>query len=92
MIPHPKLLSLIPIRDIHTRKVIYSKRRNFSRDVIHDLRKAYRLLFAEEGTMAERLDDVAEEFSGVDPVMDIVEFIRSDSTRAICQPNLDRAA
>ena len=72
--------------------IVGLKRRNFSRDVIHDLRKAYRLLFAEEGTMAERLDDVAEEFSGVDPVMDIVEFIRSDSTRAICQPNLDRAA
>ena len=72
--------------------IVGLKRRSFSRDVIHDLRKAYRLLFAEEGTMAERLDDVAEEFSGVDPVMDIVEFIRSDSTRAICQPNLDRAA
>jgi UDP-N-acetylglucosamine acyltransferase len=72
--------------------IVGLKRRSFSRDVIHDLRKAYRLLFAEEGTMAERLDDVAEEFSGVDPVMDIVEFIRSDSSRAICQPNLDRAA
>ena len=72
--------------------IVGLKRRSFSRDVIHDLRKAYRLLFAEEGTMAERLDDVAEEFSGVDPVMDIVEFIRSDSTRAICQPNLDRTA
>ncbi len=72
--------------------IVGLKRRGFSRDVIHELRKAYRLLFAEEGTMAERLDDVAEEFDGVPPVMDIVEFIRSDSSRAICQPNLDRAA
>jgi UDP-N-acetylglucosamine acyltransferase len=72
--------------------VVGLKRRGFSREVIHDLRKAYRLLFAEEGTMAERLDDVAEEFGRVEPVMDIVNFIRSDSTRAICQPKLDRAA
>ena len=72
--------------------VVGLKRRGFSRDVIHDLRKAYRLLFAEEGTMAERLDDVADEFGGNEPVMDIVNFIRSDSSRAICQPKLDRAA
>ncbi|HEX9646548.1 MAG TPA: acyl-ACP--UDP-N-acetylglucosamine O-acyltransferase [Alphaproteobacteria bacterium] len=72
--------------------IIGLKRRGFSRDVIHDLRKAYRLLFAEEGTMAERLEDVAEEFGRVEPVMEIVAFIRSDSSRAICQPKLDRAA
>ena len=72
--------------------IIGLKRRNFSREVIHDLRKAYRLLFAEEGTMAERLNDVAEEFKSVEPVMDIVDFIRADSSRAICQPNIDRAA
>jgi UDP-N-acetylglucosamine acyltransferase len=72
--------------------VIGLKRRGFSRDTIHDLRKAYRLLFAEEGTMAERIDDVAEEFSAVEPVMEIVAFIRSDSSRAMCQPNFDRAA
>lgn len=69
--------------------VIGLKRRGFTREVIHDLRKAYRLLFAEEGTMAERLADVAEEFSANEPVMDIVSFIRSDSSRAICQPHAD---
>ena len=68
------------------------KRRNFGRDQIHDLRHAYRLLFAQEGTMQERLDDVAESFSGNDLVMEIVEFMRGDSSRAICQPKLDRAA
>ena len=72
--------------------VVGLKRRGFSRDVIHDLRKAYRLLFAEEGTMAERLSDVAEEFDDNEPIMDIVNFIRSDSSRSICQPKLDRAA
>ena len=68
------------------------KRRNFSRDVIHDLRKAYRLFFAPEGTLNERLDDVAELFSTNEPVMEIVNFIRTDSSRSICQPKLDDAA
>ena len=72
--------------------IIGLKRRGFAREVIHDLRKAYRLLFAEEGTLAERLADVAEAFAAVEPVMEIVDFIRSDSSRAICQPKLDRAA
>ena len=72
--------------------IVGLKRRGFSREVIHDLRKAYRLLFAEEGTMAERLVDVAEEFKDVVPVMEIVDFIHSDSSRAICQPKLNHAA
>ncbi|MBI4182609.1 MAG: acyl-ACP--UDP-N-acetylglucosamine O-acyltransferase [Proteobacteria bacterium] len=66
--------------------IIGLKRRGFSREVVHALRAAYRLLFAEEGTMAERLDDVAALFADNEPVMEIVAFIRSASSRAICQP------
>jgi len=68
------------------------KRRGFSRDVIHALRQAYRLIFAAEGTLAERIDDVADMFGDNEPIMDIVGFIRSDSSRRICQPQLDDAA
>lgn len=68
------------------------KRRGFSRDDIHDLRKAYRLLFAEEGTMAERLEDVSATFRDQPTVMDIVNFIQIDSERAVCQPKVERAA
>lgn len=68
------------------------KRRNFSRDVIHDIRKAYRLMFAPEGTMTERLEDVAELFPSNEPIMEIVNFIRTDSSRSICQPKQDDAA
>jgi len=69
------------------------KRRGFSRDVIHALRNAYRLLFAPEGTMSERLVDVAELFKDNEPVMEIVDFVRGGSSRAICQPtSLDDAA
>ena len=66
--------------------VVGMKRRGFSREDVHRLRNAYRLLFAQEGTMAERIGDVAELFSDHAPVMDIVNFIREDSSRAICQP------
>jgi UDP-N-acetylglucosamine acyltransferase len=72
--------------------VIGLKRRGFSREEIHALRKAYRLLFAQEGTMSERLNDVSTMFKDSAPVMDIVEFITSDSSRSICQPKTGNAA
>ena len=72
--------------------IVGLKRRNFSRDDIHDLRRAYRLIFAQEGTMAERLEDVSELFRENEPVMEIVNFIGAQSQRAICQPHLEDAA
>ena len=72
--------------------IIVLKRRGFSRAIINNLRRAYRLIFAQEGTLTERLDDVAELFSDNEPVMEIVGFIRAESSRAICQPRLDDAA
>ncbi len=66
--------------------IIGMKRRGYSREDINSVRKAYRLLFASEGTFLERLQEVAEEFAGCGPVMEIVDFIREDSSRKICQP------
>jgi len=68
------------------------KRRGYSREDIHDLRNAYRLMFAPEGTMAERLEEVAAQFKNCAPAMEIVDFIRADSSRAVCQPQLENAA
>jgi UDP-N-acetylglucosamine acyltransferase len=62
------------------------ERRGFSKDDIKALRAAYRMLFANEGTMAERLDEVAEQYKNEDHVKSIVEFIRTRSARALCQP------
>lgn len=67
------------------------KRRGYDRDAIHGLRNAYRLLFAPEGTMAERLEEVGEQFKGQELVMEIVDFIRADSSRSICQPKPENA-
>jgi len=63
------------------------KRRGFSRETILHLRTAYRMMFAEEGTFQERLDDVLENFAEVEQVAEIVRFIREDSTRPICLPS-----
>ena len=62
------------------------KRRNFDRDTISKLRSAYRLLFAEEGTFQERIDDTAAAFGQAAPVMEIIDFIRADSGRPLCLP------
>ncbi len=62
------------------------KRRNFPRQVIHELRKAYKQLFSSHSTLNERLTDVAGQFADNEPVREIVEFIQTDSSRAICQP------
>ncbi len=62
------------------------KRRGFEREEIHALRRAYRLLFAQEGTLKERVEDVAGEFSSHAQVMEILNFIREGGDRAICTP------
>lgn len=68
------------------------KRRGFSREKIHTLRTAYRLLFAEEGTLKERLEDAAEMYRDNEAVMEIVNFIRADASRSICLPTTGRQA
>ena len=44
------------------------KRRDFSRETISELRSAYRLLFAEEGTFQERVDDAVITFGKSRPL------------------------
>jgi len=62
------------------------QRRDFSRDDINNLRTAYRLLFAQEGTMQERIDDVIALYSEDEGVIEVVKFVRTESSRAILQP------
>jgi UDP-N-acetylglucosamine acyltransferase len=62
------------------------KRRGFSRDVIHDLRTAYRLLFAEEGAFTERVEDTARLFEPRQEVQDVIAFIRASGSRPLCFP------
>ena len=62
------------------------KRRGFSRESIHDLRRAYRLLFAAEGTLKERVEDVAGEFATHPQVHEILDFIREAADRSVLTP------
>ena len=65
--------------------IVGLQRRGFSREQVQALRTAYQMLFGEAGTLAERVDEVARQFSD-EPVRDIVEFIRADSQRGLCRP------
>lgn len=51
------------------------RRRKFDREAIHRLRAAYRMIFASEGTLRERVDDAAELFKADPLVQDVVRFI-----------------
>lgn len=66
--------------------IIGLRRRGFGREQIHDIRRAYRLLFADEGTLVERVEDVAGEFATHPEVHEILDFIREGNDRAICTP------
>lgn len=66
--------------------IIGLKRRNFAKQDIHKLRTAYRMLFAEEGTLVERVDDVSAMYRDNKEIMEIIEFMRADSPRGLTQP------
>ena len=66
--------------------VIGMKRRGLSREIIHDLRAAYRLMFADEGTFQERIADVSEIYGHREELRQIIEFIRAESSRPLVTP------
>ncbi|WP_019961847.1 acyl-ACP--UDP-N-acetylglucosamine O-acyltransferase [Woodsholea maritima] len=62
------------------------KRRGFGRDCIHDLRAAYRLIFALEGAFSERVEDAARIFAERPEVGEILAFIKAPAARPLCMP------
>lgn len=66
--------------------IVGLKRRGFSSSDVHDMRRAYRALFANEGTLGERTDDVAQQFKDHAIVQEIVAFIRAPSKKSLCTP------
>lgn len=67
--------------------VVGLKRRGFTRDQLHNLRAAYRMLFEEEGadTVVERVERVVQEFGRKEGVGELVDFITTDSSRGLTQ-------
>ncbi len=66
--------------------VLGMQRLGFTASDLHSVRQAFKLLFGEDGTFAERVALVAERFADVAPAMEIIDFIRANSTRRIVQP------
>lgn len=62
------------------------ERRGFAREDIHGVRSAYRMMFGPDGTLAERIEEVAQVFSANQYVRQIIEFARAKSSRGLCQP------
>ncbi|MGO9740924.1 MAG: acyl-ACP--UDP-N-acetylglucosamine O-acyltransferase [Roseiarcus sp.] len=65
------------------------KRRGFSQDSIQALRRAYKQLFSGDGTLKERIEDVAEAFSDEAAVQQVIAFLRAGGDRSICTPARD---
>jgi UDP-N-acetylglucosamine acyltransferase len=66
------------------------KRRGFPHEAIHQLRRAYQMLFEGKGALKERIGDVAETFPDQEAVQQIVAFLRQGGDRAICVPRAGR--
>ena len=55
-------------------------------NVAHTLRKAYDLLFAQEGTLAERLEQVEETLGSIPAVRSLIDFVGADTSRGMLTP------
>lgn len=62
------------------------KRRGFKRDTIHELRAAYRMIFASEGKFTERVEDAARLFNHIEEAAQIISFIQAPAARPLCTP------
>ncbi len=66
--------------------IVGLRRRNMEKDKIQTLRKAYRMMFSQEGTLKERVEDVDKMFGDDEGVRQIIDFIRDESSRSLCTP------
>lgn len=63
------------------------KRRGFERDAIHALRNFYKKLFAaDSGNMIENIAALKQEYKNDPLVLEVVNFLQTESSRAICKP------
>ncbi|BDA84704.1 acyl-[acyl-carrier-protein]--UDP-N-acetylglucosamine O-acyltransferase [Aureimonas sp. SA4125] len=72
--------------------VIGMKRAGFNREAVRNVRKAYRMLFSDDLTFRENMDEVQSEYPDDPLVQDLLGFIRSGGDRAICFPRHSRPA
>ena len=68
------------------KKLLRNKRLRINGQQIHELRGAYQDIFADKGTLKERTAEVEEKYADNACIQEIVEFIRNESSRALCVP------
>ena len=69
--------------------VIGIKRSGFERSELKKLRAAYDLLFADQGTLSERVEKVERSYPELGSVKQIIDFVRSDTSRSLSVPKPD---
>ena len=68
--------------------VVGLKRRKFSKESMHEIRRAFEMVFINDNlTFSERLRMAEEEFCDSQEVMLMLSFLAEDNNRAICKPN-----
>jgi len=82
----PYAAAVGPRAELAGLNIVGLKRRGFDRPTIHALRAAYQAIFNGVGTLAERVQSVATDFSDFAQVMEIVDFIRAGGDRPLCKP------
>ncbi len=70
--------------------VVGMKRSGFEHKQIHIIRDAYRLLFAEEGTIQERRQQLAELYEGNADIDEMIKFLDEGVQRSLCTPSRSR--
>jgi UDP-N-acetylglucosamine acyltransferase len=80
---HAKLVGL---------NLVSMKRRGYSRQDMHRLRRAYAALFTGAGTFAERVAAVTKEYAQDPVVGKVAAFLREGGTRALTHPAARRGA
>ena len=71
--------------------IVGLKRRGYSHEQIHDLRRAYKQLFESTGSLKERVEDLANAYSDQPAVQQIVAFLRQGGDRQVCVPRVGKA-
>ncbi|SKA33653.1 acyl-ACP--UDP-N-acetylglucosamine O-acyltransferase [Consotaella salsifontis] len=66
--------------------IIGMKRAGIGREAIRTLRKVYRMLFSEDLTFRENIEEVQAEYPEDPLVQELLAFIRSGGDRALCSP------
>ncbi len=72
--------------------VIGMKRAGFNREAIRNVRKAYRMLFSDDLTFKENMEEVEAEYPEDPLVQDLLGFIKAGGDRALCFPRSVRPA